>query len=146
MLQIKHNFIPTAGNRTLAIVHWHDGKKLNVATKVSYSIPVLEQFVQNEKRDILVNSIKSYVKHRQYALEHSHTKPTALKANAITRIKRGLEVYSQSKIEILAKIILCLEKDLLEIMPGINSKYHLHYAQIINQLITYCKNIINGNE
>lgn len=145
-ININHNFLPTANDKIIAVVHWHDGKKYQVSTKISSSEKALETFVENEKRSILVSAVKSYVSHRQYAIEHSHTKPTQRKVNAISKIRRGMDVYSQAKLDQVVKVILCLENDLLELMPGINSKYHLHYTQIINQLITYCKNVNDGIE
>jgi hypothetical protein len=144
MLDIKHNYIPTVNNKHLVIVHWHDGQKHRVLNKISSSQKVAKQFVSNKKRDILLEAVNKYVTHRKNSLDYNYTYKTTARVNAISKLKRAIDVYSQSPLKQVAAVILCLENDLIEIMPGTNSKYHIHFDKKINEIITFCKNIHNG--
>lgn len=145
-LQINYQKTPSVNGYTLATVHWYSGNKPMVKNKFSKSDKTLETFVDNTKRDIIIDLVLKFVRQRNHALDNNHTQRTGQKVAAISKIKKGMDAYSTSPIKQVARIILCLEFDLRCLIPGPKSKYHIHFHNRVNQIINYCKNIENGQQ
>lgn len=140
-LKINYDLVPTTNNNFLAVVHYYDGNKFRIDCRVSPNKGVLLNYVNNKKKDIIIEILTSYINHRDYSIIKQFIENNQQKINAIHRLKQMLQIYKKSNVFKLCKMVVCLEQDILLIMPGTNSKFNAHYTLIINQLITYCKTI-----
>lgn len=139
MLEIKTDIIPTVKNKMLGLVHYTDGKTFYSKCMVSDKQTELINFLDTQKRDIVLNIIKKYVAHREYSINQNFSEKTQKRINAVNKLKQAIQIYGKSNSFKLFEIIICLEEDIMTIMPGINSKFYKNYQESISQLLTYCK-------
>ncbi|MCO6499101.1 MAG: hypothetical protein J5I47_01845 [Vicingus serpentipes] len=142
-LDIHYNFLPTANNKILAIVHWEEERRLRTCQKVGSTEEQLQKFVNEKRKEIIIKLLTKFVNQRDYSLNHNLIPKSSARINAVSKIKKGLEVYGQSSLYRVSQIILCLEQDLNELLPGKASKHYEYHHKKINQILTFCKNITN---
>jgi hypothetical protein len=140
---INYNFLTTANSKTLCVIHWYDGRKHRVLNKLGSSEKNLQGFVNSKIRDIIIDKLLSFVNHREYSLNNSHTSSSNSRIRAINNIRTKLKLYTSASPIKISKIIVCLEKDFNAILPHKSSKYFNYYYNSINQILTYCKNTLN---
>ncbi|MDX5326075.1 MAG: hypothetical protein LPK80_07415 [Bacteroidota bacterium] len=79
------------------------------------------------------------VNHRERIMNQHGGRNTVRKAEACSKVRQRLSMSEKWSIEVLARQVIHMEEDLLQLIPGTSSKFYQTHSQLVFDLIHWAK-------
>lgn len=107
----------------------------------AYTVNYNEQPKAASKAVNIYTIVNTYLNHREQILTQYGGHLTTEKIDAISRIRMRMQQLQRARTEVLAKVLLQYEAELILLLPGKTSKFYLSATKKIDTLLAYCRSI-----
>lgn len=105
-----------------------------------------EQVANRLKRDLILQKLRTYLRHRQVLVSNNYAHTDMRKLKALDRLKRFVNAYRHHSLYAVCKRIVHSSADFDAIMPGQRSAYYDNASEFYNALFSFCEEVLKAKE